>query len=224
MRLTRTTGALVSATALTLAGLAMPATASAQTGITVGEPGSAQYQAPTASMEDPQQLCGTVYVGEYDSALRPAPLPDEAKAIAGLPVQVVDPDGNVAHTVTTNAHGGYCIDDTLVFDSNEDGTLDRHLSVDQAAIAAYNAQPGVDTLTLTKVSWDQDFIAEVAEDSMAMFSYLDTVTYKLHNANIAFSETPAPPEPMGSTESASLQFLNLPEILRGMLHGGAMGS
>lgn len=224
MRLTRTTGALVSATALGLAGLAAPATAAAQTAITVGAPGSAQYQAPTAAMEDPQQLCGTVYVGEYDTALRPAPLPDEAKAIAGLPVQVVDPDGSVAHTVTTNAHGGYCIDDTFVFDSNEDGTLDRHLSVDQAAIDAYNAQPGVDTLTLTKVSWDQDFIAQLAEDSMAMFSYLDTVTYKLHNANIAFSETPAPPEPTGSVESASLQFLNLPEILRGMLHGGAMGS
>ena len=224
MTSTRTASVLAAATALSIAALALPATASAQTGTTVGAPGSAQYQTPTAAMDDPQQLCGTVYVGEYDSALRPAPLPDQAKAIAGLPVQVVDPDGTVVHTVTTNAHGGYCIDDTQVLDGNLDGTLDRHISVDQSTIDAYNAQPGIDTLTLTDISWDQEFVAQVATDPMAMFSYLDMTTYKLHNANIAFSETAAPAEPMGSVESASLQFFNLPEVLRGMLHGGAMGS
>lgn len=210
--------AVAAATALTLS--AAPALAHAQgdAGITVGEPGSAEYQAPTAAPADPQQYCGTAYVGEYDDAIGAAPLPDDAKAIVGLPVVLAGGDGEHLSTTLTNSTGGYCLSIPAVAPD------EIYFTIDEDRLAEYNSVPGHSTLAKTNQVFDQEMMSRAMDDISIFMMYLDLTTYKYHNANIAFSETAPPPEPMGSVESASLQFFNLPQILSGMLHGGAMGS
>lgn len=218
MTITRSTGALAAAAALTVTGFAMPATANAQDGITVGEPGSAQVSTPS----EIAQLCGTAYVGEHDqdAEIKPVDIPEGARAIAGLTVRLVsESDWNpFDQVVTTDANGRYCF--TGSAEAGQPMPAGGHISIDEEQVATFNAIP--ENGNLTKTYQVPIFPEEQFMDSLA-YAY-EMGSAQFWKFDIAFDHTPPPAEPMGSVDSASLQFFNLPEILRGMLHGGNLGS
>lgn len=210
--------AVAAATAMAFAGLAMPATAAAQTGITVGTPGSALDATPGAEAS-PGTACGTVYVGDYDSSgIRPPERPSDARAIEGLTVSFIG-----AQTVTdvTDANGRYCLDGALSY-----GNETSRFEYDTAAVEAYNAQPDAQKLDMTfHVAGPDD--TEFWSDPNMLLKYLyDPTSMQLWKFDIAFDqEPPAPvPDSGGSLAGGSSMLFSIPEVLRGMLHGGAMGS
>lgn len=218
--------ATAAATALMVG--ATPALAHAQddSGITIGEPGSALVAIPS----EPLQMCGTAYVGEYDhTQLSPVEMPEGAKAVAGLTVIGMNETPNLEfyEEVVTDAHGRYCFQAGPETGNAPPG-MGGVLSIDESQLAAYNAQDGVAELTKTYQVPSVPELAEgedPAEWTQRLMSYsYDLASGQQWKFDIAFDEAEPEPEPMGSVESASLQFFNLPEILRGMLHGGAMGS
>lgn len=218
MTSTLTARAMAAATALAISAFAMPATATAQTGITVGAPGSALDSIPDDDAAN-TTVCGTVYVGAYDlSDIRPPERPDDARAVSGLTVSFV---GSQTISDVTDEHGRYCLDGALNYSSDT-----AHFAYDTAAIDAYNAQPGAQKLDLTfHVAGPDD--TDFRSDPNMILKYLyDAQTMKLWKFDIAFEQEPPAPAPdsSGSLAGGSSMLFSIPEVLRGMLHGGNLGS
>lgn len=216
MKLSRMmTATVIGVTALALCSPNAVAQETPASTITVGAAGSAKHENPTEN----GKWCGTAYVGKDDGSLHGENPPQDAKAIAGLPVLLLSTSDEEVSRVVTNASGGYC------FSPEVEGF--DHVSIDTSAIDTHNSAPGIAKLTLTHSDPDDYVAALDANDQQVIgkFIYIQVTVepyvVAFHNLNFAFDETPPPPKPVGSVETYMLQFFNLPEILRGMLHGGA---
>lgn len=218
MAITRTARALAAGSALAVAILTIPATAAAQTAIAVGAPGSALDATPDSGAPS-GTTCGTVYVGAYDaSGPRPAERPADARAIQGLTVSFI---GSQTVTDVTDANGRYCLAGALNY-----GNETSRFEYDTSAIEAYNAQPGAQKLDQTFHVAGPDDTAFWSDQNMLLKYLYDPSSMQLWKFDIAFDQEPPAPAPDsgGSMAGGSSMIFSIPEVLRGMLHGGAMGS
>lgn len=131
---TRRTGAAIAFAGAAI--LAFPTVASAA--VTVGEPGSAGAGSPTVANE----MCGTAYIGNFKLGSPP----EDARAVAGLPVTIALLDASGAEldssTVTTGTDGVFCSSGSAQQQTVMLNGGRTRLSVDQAVIDAYNTTAG----------------------------------------------------------------------------------